>query len=124
MSGSCAHERTRVRWEAFADGTAHLREECRACGRFLSWARQDPDNLASAGPRPGAPAGPAGWPDRDLSDQLADYGGLSDWESEFADSITRQVGSGRSLSEKQRAKCVEIIEKRGETDFRDDEEED
>jgi hypothetical protein len=46
-----------------------------------------------------------------LATRLCDLEDCTDWEAQFADSIHRQVESGRSLTEKQVDKCREILER-------------
>lgn len=55
--GKCARRACRsgpaaYRWQVFADGTVHLREECARCGRFRRYAAQTAVAAALAGERP------------------------------------------------------------------------
>lgn len=51
--------------------------------------------------------------DRALLENLdRDGHGLTPWELDFVESITRKLNAGHALSEKQRAKMLSIIEER------------
>lgn len=51
--------------------------------------------------------------DKDLVEALCEIdSGLSDWEVERADEWHKQVSGGRPLTDKQRAKAVEILKER------------
>ena len=52
--------------------------------------------------------------DADLVKALLDVEeGLTGWELDFADSIAKQVEAGRELSDKQREKIEQILERLG-----------
>lgn len=53
------------------------------------------------------------WSDKELYDEVDDCcDGLTSWESEFHESVGKQVKQGRTLSEKQRGVLARIIEQR------------
>ena len=53
------------------------------------------------------------WSDEEMYEEVDECcDGMTTWESEFHESVGRQVKQGRTLSEKQRATLVKIIEQR------------
>lgn len=48
-----------------------------------------------------------------LLSELADVADkLNDWESQFVESLSNQLDNGRTLSERQRDKLIEVYERR------------
>jgi hypothetical protein len=67
-----------------------------------------------------------GWTDHELVEELCDIDyGLTDWETDFIDSITDQVDKGRKLSPKQREIAAQILSRLdridGDVEYEDDE---
>ena len=56
MTLTCHHcgviEEPDLGWQVFGNGTTHLRAECRACGRYIKYVPQTPENLSLAPLRP------------------------------------------------------------------------
>lgn len=40
----------RLQWVTFADGSRHIRQTCKKCGRFLCWAAKTAAAIAAAEP--------------------------------------------------------------------------
>lgn len=62
---ACGWTEARLQWQTFANGTRHIRAECRRCGRYIRFVPQTQDNVqradreATSGPSgPGPPADP------------------------------------------------------------------
>ena len=54
-----------------------------------------------------------GWSDEELWEEVDERGdGLTRWETEFHESIKKQLDDGRELSERQRAVLMRIIEEK------------
>lgn len=58
----CDATRFRFGWQVFANGTKHIRVECAACGAYVCYAPQTPENQRRVGPPP------EGGPHRDAHD--------------------------------------------------------
>ena len=44
----CENSVPTLRWQRFADGTLHIREDCWQCGRFYGYVKQTADAIARA----------------------------------------------------------------------------
>ena len=51
----CDSTRFRYAWQVFTNGTKHIRVECAACGGYVCYAPQTPENQSLAGPKPKEP---------------------------------------------------------------------
>lgn len=58
----CGGTEAALSWFTMGNGTRHIREECAACGKWISWAPQTVENIRAAKPERPTDEDPSGTP--------------------------------------------------------------